>query len=231
MARGDQIYVIRPFFNLDGLYEHHGIDCGDSTVIHYSKQEDEATVKRTSVATFSQGKPIYTRQYPAHYIAETTLQRAQSRLGERKYNLLFNNCEHFATWCKTGISDSKQVRKFAPLLATLNPDQLSGKIYTSFQDGHQEDAPRLLESALGEIKLAWDDLQPRYNKAVREMKSWDKVAHKALERHREDLARVALHRKREFRLQAEDLKQHLDRLAKMTETLVEQGKAIGGRRQ
>ena len=31
------------------------------------------------------------------------------RLGEQDYNLLFNNCEHFATWCKTGLHRSGQV--------------------------------------------------------------------------------------------------------------------------
>ena len=41
--------------------------------------------------------------------ANATLQRAQSRLGEQSYNLLFNNCEHFAHWCKTGRHRSAQV--------------------------------------------------------------------------------------------------------------------------
>jgi hypothetical protein len=31
------------------------------------------------------------------------------RLGEQNYNLLFNNCEHFAHWCKTGRHRSSQV--------------------------------------------------------------------------------------------------------------------------
>ena len=31
------------------------------------------------------------------------------RLGEQDYNLLFNNCEHFANWCKTGRHRSSQV--------------------------------------------------------------------------------------------------------------------------
>jgi hypothetical protein len=31
------------------------------------------------------------------------------RLGEQNYNLLFNNCEHFAHWCKTGRHRSAQV--------------------------------------------------------------------------------------------------------------------------
>lgn len=43
------------------------------------------------------------------YSPEETVQRARSRLGETKYNLVTNNCEHFAIWCKTGISESRQV--------------------------------------------------------------------------------------------------------------------------
>ena len=30
-------------------------------------------------------------------------------LNGHKYNLVFNNCEHFAIWCKTGVHESKQV--------------------------------------------------------------------------------------------------------------------------
>lgn len=43
------------------------------------------------------------------YSPEETIQRARSRLGEAKYNLVTNNCEHFAIWCKTGVSESHQV--------------------------------------------------------------------------------------------------------------------------
>jgi hypothetical protein len=43
------------------------------------------------------------------FSAEETIRRARSRLGEKSYNLLTNNCEHFAIWCKTGLSKSYQV--------------------------------------------------------------------------------------------------------------------------
>lgn len=43
------------------------------------------------------------------YSPEETIRRARSRLGERKYDLALNNCEHFALWCKTGIHQSHQV--------------------------------------------------------------------------------------------------------------------------
>lgn len=38
--------------------------------------------------------------------------RARSRLGNGGYSLVFNNCEHFAVWCATGVSESEQVRRF-----------------------------------------------------------------------------------------------------------------------
>lgn len=47
---------------------------------------------------------------------EETVQRAESRLGERKYNLATNNCEHFAIWCKTGVSESSQVDEIMTML-------------------------------------------------------------------------------------------------------------------
>lgn len=52
------------------------------------------------------------------YSPEETVKRARSRLGEKEYNLLLNNCEHFAIWCKTGLSKSYQIEK---LLKVLRP--------------------------------------------------------------------------------------------------------------
>lgn len=49
------------------------------------------------------------------YTPEETIARARSKIGETKYGLLTNNCEHFAMWCKTGIKESFQVQ-FAEML-------------------------------------------------------------------------------------------------------------------
>lgn len=46
------------------------------------------------------------------YSGEETVQRARKKIGETSYNLVLNNCEHFAIWCKTGISQSRQVEDF-----------------------------------------------------------------------------------------------------------------------
>lgn len=52
------------------------------------------------------------------YSPKETVERARSRLGEENYSLLSNNCEHFAIWCKTGVSRSYQVRRAAELLGS-----------------------------------------------------------------------------------------------------------------
>lgn len=109
MARGDQIRVHR----FPG-YRHHGIDCGDGTVIHYTGepfQKRGACVRRTSLEEFAKGGrvEVVRRRHPVD--PEAVIQRAESRLGETSYNLLWNNCEHFARWCETGESKSRQVRR------------------------------------------------------------------------------------------------------------------------
>lgn len=47
---------------------------------------------------------------------DETVERARSRLGEKAYSLCFNNCEHFAIWCKTDISESHQVNDLLEIL-------------------------------------------------------------------------------------------------------------------
>jgi len=219
MARGDQIYVFREFYNLEGLYEHHGIDCGDGTVIHYRKPSE--IIERTSIDTFSKGQKIYKRQYPIRYIPDTVLNRAESRLGEKQYNLLFNNCEHFATWCVTGVSKSQQVENFIPLLRDINIDTLSDPLKQAFMGTPPQDANHLLNQALAEIRVAWDDVHPQYKQALEEINSWNQVAVEALKRNREDLAREALKRKLTSKKRATELEESLEKLASMTQNLLQ----------
>ena len=42
-------------------------------------------------------------RYPVNEVeADDAWRRAEARIGEKEYNLLFNNCEHFVTECLTG---------------------------------------------------------------------------------------------------------------------------------
>lgn len=52
---------------------------------------------------------IFTHKNFCLYTPEETVQRARERLGEEKYHLVVENCEHMAIWCKTGVSFSFQV--------------------------------------------------------------------------------------------------------------------------
>ena len=102
MATADHLQVPRRH----GLFNHHGIDLGDGTVAHYLEGRE---ILRSPVSEFSQGEVVSVMDHIDASPAGITLRRAMSRLGEQNYNLLFNNCEHFATWCKTGRHRSVQV--------------------------------------------------------------------------------------------------------------------------
>ena len=222
MARGDRVYVYREFINLKGVYKHYGIDCGNASVIHYRKPSE--TIERTSLTTFARGNSVQVlRENSAQFcfLPNIVVQRAESRLGERKYNLLFNNCEHFASWCKIGISESKQISNFLPALELIDTHDLYQPLKMAFKEfDSQNNARRLLNNALADIKELWNEIQPKYNLAVEEMNSWHRVAAEAMSRDREDLARIALQRKLEYKQKALFLKEKLDKLADMTETLL-----------
>ena len=102
MAAADHLQVPRQH----GLFHHHGIDLGDGTVAHYLEGRE---ILRSSTDDFSQGQPLTVIAHADASPTRVTLQRAMSRIGEQNYNLLFNNCEHFATWCKTGRHRSGQI--------------------------------------------------------------------------------------------------------------------------
>lgn len=220
MAKGDRIYVYRNLWSLDGLYKHHGIDCGDGTVIHYRKPSE--TIERTSLETFARGNPIYVAQYGDGfgYIPDIVVERAKSRLGERKYNLLFNNCEHFASWCKTGVSKSEQVDNFLPSIHKLDPKKLYEPIKQALKGKDSKTAQQLLAESLRDVKSVWEQIQPQYKEALNEISTWDRVAKEALSKDREDLARAAIAKKLSYEQKASKLEIELSELAQMTENIV-----------
>ncbi|MQW93373.1 hypothetical protein GHJ48_13410 [Acinetobacter sp. dk771] len=101
-----------------GLYYHHAIYTGDNQVIHYSgfsETFNKGSIEQTTLEKFLGGRDQFTVvNYPSNtviYTNEEIVERACRCLGEDDYNLLFNNCEHFACWCVTGEKRSEQVRK------------------------------------------------------------------------------------------------------------------------
>ncbi len=87
-------------------YRHYGIELPDGTMCENSP----AGVRLVGYADFARGRPTQVAN-PGASPDERALavQRALSRVGERRYSLAGNNCEHFANWCATGIAVSQQV--------------------------------------------------------------------------------------------------------------------------
>jgi hypothetical protein len=95
-------------------YSHHGIYVGAGRVIHYAGlcgSLHRGPVEEISIERFAAGHDVWVRANPlARYVGPEAVRRARSRLGENRYRLLTNNCEHFCTWCLYGESHSEQVR-------------------------------------------------------------------------------------------------------------------------
>lgn len=100
-------------------YSHHGIYVGDGRVVHYeglSLGIHRGPVKEVSIDEFADGHEVTIRAHPgARYFGEQVAARARSRLGEDRYRLITNNCEHFCEWCINGLSRSEQVERLAAL--------------------------------------------------------------------------------------------------------------------
>ena len=107
-------------------YSHHGIYCGNGQVVHYSgfaQAFKKGSLEITTLERFlGSEKKYYVIKYPANKVmfsAKDIVRRALSRIGEDRYNLVFNNCEHFAAWCVTGKSESKQVKAVLTHTSTI----------------------------------------------------------------------------------------------------------------
>lgn len=97
-------------------YQHHGIELPDGRMCENSPPG----VRIVGYADFARGRPAQVTN-PGAGLAERNLavQRALSRVGERRYSLSGNNCEHFASWCATGVAISQQVIAWLGFLARL----------------------------------------------------------------------------------------------------------------
>lgn len=100
-------------------YFHHGIYAGVGSVIHYRAFACAlfgGQVEEVSLARFTNGRTLWVRDHVhGRFSLDEILTRARSRLGERRYHLLTNNCEHFCEWCIGGEARSPQVESLVAL--------------------------------------------------------------------------------------------------------------------
>ena len=132
---GDHIYVYNSWLG----YSHHGIYIGRNRVIHFSgpprggKSKSTAMVRECSLDEFLNGNQLRLVAYGVSYAArllkisgtchqtechsaekaiETAEDHAMHPHKWNDYDLIQNNCEHFAFFCKTGIKRSAQIADF-----------------------------------------------------------------------------------------------------------------------
>lgn len=112
--KGDVIYA------QDLVYRHYGVYEGDGKVIDFSASKGHETdakyacIHEKSLSDFAKGRPCSVdNSVNSTFSPDETVSRARSQIGKRQgeYNLVTNNCEHFARECKSGVSESKQVQK------------------------------------------------------------------------------------------------------------------------
>ncbi|MFQ2653426.1 lecithin retinol acyltransferase family protein [Aeromonas caviae] len=103
-------------------YTHHGLYVGGDLVIHYQGLNLglPSEIVMTSLDEFSNGKPIWCKFCPVRrYDRTASIERAHTRLGEHRYDVLFSNCEHFVMWCIHGLHHSPQVSQVATVVAKV----------------------------------------------------------------------------------------------------------------
>ena len=97
-------------------YVHHGIYAGSSMVIERTRHG----ILRSTLDAFAEGHPTVEVPHPFYQrkiAPEESIRRAESMVGRSDYDLLFNNCEHFISWC---IFDEKRSLQVETVMAALD---------------------------------------------------------------------------------------------------------------
>ena len=89
-----------------GFYTHHCIYLGGGIAIHLTLKG----IVTENIDDLVGRQSFWVIKHNNAYSTAVIVKRAKSGLYKnRKYNLIFNNCEHFCRWCCTGHKWSDQV--------------------------------------------------------------------------------------------------------------------------
>lgn len=112
LENGDEPPLAAHLVTQRAFYTHHGIYVGRGRVIHYAGFAyglRRGPVEEVSLERFARGRDIRIQCDRSFFDAHAVVARARSRLGERSYRVLSNNCEHFCAWSLRGEYSSWQV--------------------------------------------------------------------------------------------------------------------------
>lgn len=103
-----------------GSIRHYGVFVSDKEIIQFGLPPVGNLLDRTDVRVVASDASVFCcgqipevgvpdrRESKKRFSPEETVRRARARLGEGGYNLIHNNCEHFAYECVFGLHFSAQ---------------------------------------------------------------------------------------------------------------------------
>jgi len=104
------------------LIRHYGVYAGKDRVIHYAGEtgifDSNIGIREISLEQFAKDGKYGVVQFTGkntgtnHFSGAETVRRARSRIGERSYNLIFNNCEHFSLCCKIKLGIVNHIQEY-----------------------------------------------------------------------------------------------------------------------
>ncbi|XP_077401513.1 lecithin retinol acyltransferase-like isoform X2 [Vanacampus margaritifer] len=147
--RGDLLEVSRTLFTHFGIYLGDGrvahlipdiLPAVTSDARHLRRKvtntrlllgvlSKRASVRVDSVEDFAYGASVLLNAHAMESAGrgppdvEEVARRAERLIGSVPYSLLWNNCEHFVTWCRYGAARSLQTEQFCQWLKSLIRDQ------------------------------------------------------------------------------------------------------------
>ena len=118
-----------------GSYYHYGICTGEDRIIQFglpvlNPNEKDVEVCATDINTFLHGKfaeimVLNKKEQKNANNTKTIIEKAEASLGEKGYNLIYNNCEHFANRCVFNVSKSTQIEDFKQeMLNKITPKEI-----------------------------------------------------------------------------------------------------------
>lgn len=191
---GDHIFVGRSVFGVK-LYEHHGIYVGDDIVVHYNglarrivlekscfeeilsnvvplDKRNIAKVEMTSLKEFASGDTWQIKEYAnAPFSGHEVALLAKERIGEQKYNLIINNCEHFCNECVFGEHVSEQVQNVKQNSAIFNEVEpfLEQVISALFGAQSKDDIKQVFTNSLTKLaQNSKDSAEQKARKMIKE---------------------------------------------------------------
>lgn len=139
MEKGDVIYV--PVGRRAGFGPlHYGVYDGYGGVFHFNGITPEsAYIHYSLLADFAEGAIVNVDSCIKVFSASEIVERASSKLGENfgGFNLVTNNCEHFAKWCAMGVRQSSQIIEAQASIENSNVmiKRLADKVIKSIRFG------------------------------------------------------------------------------------------------